>query len=345
LNGYTNNEAVGRLILDALSAPPHSLFTFNGTGTNNALYVDYLELRDQATNRDSSGNFNALNIISNNSSCMTIYYAQAVMNGHSIAEHMNFKNGGRLRWVTNYAGFFSSAGVIYTNANGTTMTNFFNAALAQSPDIDSDSDGIFNGNDSAPFGVPPLITRQPVNVTTNAGGNVTFSITVSNISTLPLSYQWYFNAGALPNKTNAILTLTGVTNSDAGTYSVTVMNVAGSTVSTNAILTVNPSILSGGQLNFTIATTNLPVPPAPQGQMIANASSPTSSVLAAVLKWQTITNATNFVFYKTNFTMTNWLPLTNFITPAATSSPVTVTVSEPATNKMRDYRVRVDVKK
>jgi hypothetical protein len=103
--------------------------------------------------------------------------------------------------------------------------------------------------------------------------------------------------------------------------------------------------LSGGQLNFTIATTNLPVPPAPQGQMIANASSPTSSVLAAVLKWQTITNATNFVFYKTNFTMTNWLPLTNFITPAATSSPVTVTVSEPATNKMRAYRVRVDVKK
>jgi len=37
-----------------------------------------------------------------------IYYAQAVMNGVSVAEKMNHKNSNRLRWVPMYAGYFSS---------------------------------------------------------------------------------------------------------------------------------------------------------------------------------------------------------------------------------------------
>ena len=68
-------------------------------------------------------------------------------------------------------------------------------------------------------------------------------------------------------------------------------------------------------------------------------------MLTAVLKWQTITNATNYVFYKTNFATTNWLFLTNFNTPAsATSPPVTVMISDPVAGPMRTYRVRVDTK-
>src|SRR5439155_1573221 len=48
VNGYVDNAAVGRLILDGLGPVEEgTLFTFNGaTPTNNALYVDYLELRD-----------------------------------------------------------------------------------------------------------------------------------------------------------------------------------------------------------------------------------------------------------------------------------------------------------
>ena len=85
--------------------------------------------------------------------------------------------------------------------------------------------------------VPPAITQQPVNMATNAGGSVTFSITATG--TPPLNYQWYFNSGVLANATNAVLTLTGVTTNQAGTYSVVVTNVAGSVTSSNAVLTVN----------------------------------------------------------------------------------------------------------
>ncbi len=259
--GYVTNEAVGRLILDGLGA--NSVFKFQGADlTNDALYVDYLELRDQATNTDSSGNFKALNISSNFNS-MVIYYAQAVMNGYSIAEKMNFKNNGRLRWVTNYTGHFSSTNFSYFV--GPTLINIVtNAALAQSSDLDSNGDGTPNGSDPTPFG------------------------------------------------TNGY--------------------PAGTTAS-----------FPPHQINFTIMTTNLPAQSQSKVQSLANANN--GYVPMAVLQWQSVTNATNFVFYKTNLTMTTWLSLTNFVTPASAGSPlVTVTVSDPITNKMRAYRVRVDLK-
>jgi len=141
--GYTNNEAVGRLILDAFTnSSPSTLMTFTGTGTSNALYVDYLQFLDQATNRDASGNVSVLSINTN----MVIYYAQAVINGVSVAEKINHKNNNRLRWVAAYAGNYSSTNIIYAG-----VTNTVNAALAQSPNIDSDQDGIANAVDPTPF--------------------------------------------------------------------------------------------------------------------------------------------------------------------------------------------------
>jgi len=63
--------------------------------------VDYLELRNTATNRDNSGNFTHLTLTNN----LTIYYAQAVMDGTSIAEKMDHKNNNHLRWIPSYNGF------------------------------------------------------------------------------------------------------------------------------------------------------------------------------------------------------------------------------------------------
>jgi hypothetical protein len=228
--GYTNNAAIGRLILDGLGA--NSSFKFTGPGVSNALYVDYLELRDQATNRDVNNNFTAIS----NTPNMVIYYAQAVMDGVSVAEKMNFQNGGSLRWVTNYAGHFSSINITFPDG-----TNYlFNAALRFSSSIDSNGDGTNNLYEQIPFIEPPTSYSPPG--------------------------------------------------------------------------------------NLTITMTNKPV-------------------LTAVLKWQTTTNATNYVFYKTNFVTTNWTFLTNFNTPAsATSPPVTVMISDPVASPMRTYRVRVDTK-
>jgi len=158
--GYTNNLAVGRLILDSFGPDGKVAFVFKGAGVNNALYVDSLELKDNATHGNATNNYNFpwLSINTN----MMIYYAQALENGESVAEAIdresqNGGNGGRLRWVYSYAGYFSSTNLVYTNMDGSVTTNAWNTALAQSTDIDSDSDGIPNDLDPTPFFMPSEI--------------------------------------------------------------------------------------------------------------------------------------------------------------------------------------------
>ncbi len=152
LSGYTNNAAIGRLILDAQgSSFGGTQFQFQGTnstpGTTNAMYVDYIEFQDFATN---FGNGVISNVTFNANNNLVIYYAQAVMNGFSLAERLNHFNGDHFRWISNYAGYYSATNILYPDGNYYT----FNMALAQSPDIDSDGDGIVNGQDSTPFFVP-----------------------------------------------------------------------------------------------------------------------------------------------------------------------------------------------
>jgi hypothetical protein len=191
--GYTNNVAVGVLVLDALGA--NSTFKFNGTGTNNALYVDELELLDVATNFNGS-QVNALNISTN----MVIYYAQAMVNGVSVAEKLNHLNNNRLRWVPTYAGHFSSTSIVYPD--GTTYA--FNAALAQSPDIDSDGDGIVNASDPTPFFVP-----SQMHLTLTVTNNPAFTVLISWRSIAVATNYVYYKT----NLTSAAwFTLTTLTN-------------------------------------------------------------------------------------------------------------------------------------
>jgi len=92
----------------------------------------------------------------------------------------------------------------------------------------------FTGNVTA---TAPVITAQPSSVTVNSGGSASFSVTATG--TDPLSYQWLFNTNAITGATNATYSLSSVTTAQAGTYSVTVTNSAGSVTSTGATLTVN----------------------------------------------------------------------------------------------------------
>ena len=116
--GFTNNLAVGLLILDSLGSTNNTRFTFSGAAPNNALYVDILYFLDQATNRDSVGNPAALNVNSN----LVIYYAQAIINGVSVAQKLDGKNNGHLRWVPNYAGAFSSTNLPLSDGTPTPST-------------------------------------------------------------------------------------------------------------------------------------------------------------------------------------------------------------------------------
>jgi hypothetical protein len=94
------------------------------------------------TNFDGSGNLANLQFAPG----MKIYYAQLIINGVSLAEKLNGKNGGGLNWVSAYAGTFSSTNMVYPDGT----TNRLNLALVQSCDLDSNGNGIYNCQDPAP---------------------------------------------------------------------------------------------------------------------------------------------------------------------------------------------------
>jgi hypothetical protein len=152
-DGFADNLAVGRLILDGTN--PSRKFNFVGASANNAIYVDSLEFRDFTTNTDANGNFPSISIAPG----MKVYYAQALMNGVSIAEKLNGKNGGGFEWVSNYAGVYSSTNMFYPSDGN---THIFNEALAISPDIDSDNDGTVNRDDVEPI---PAGLTFPITIT------------------------------------------------------------------------------------------------------------------------------------------------------------------------------------
>ena len=180
-SGYSNNAALGRLVLDPLST--RSVINFTGTGsTSNAIYVDSLLLINQATN--------LLNSVLPEVVCspnFVIYYAQAIQNGVSVAEKLNHANGDHFRWMPTYVGYYSSTNLVYPVG----VTNTYNAALASSTLIDSDSDGTPNGGtgNGSPDPTPFLVPQQ-----------LNFSVLLTNVAPPSVRLQWT----TIPRATNYI---------------------------------------------------------------------------------------------------------------------------------------------
>ncbi|MGO8837812.1 MAG: immunoglobulin domain-containing protein [Limisphaerales bacterium] len=86
---------------------------------------------------------------------------------------------------------------------------------------------------------PPVITSQPTNLVVLAGNPGVFSVTASG--SLPLIYQWSVNGTNIDGATNVSLSLINVQPDQAGDYAVQVTNVFGSTMSSNAVLSVYAS--------------------------------------------------------------------------------------------------------
>lgn len=97
----------------------------------------------------------------------------------------------------------------------------------------------------------PSIGQQPQAVIAAAGGSVTFSVGAAGGG---LTYQWNFNGGAIPGATNATYSVSGVTPSAAGNYSVTITNPFGTITSQNATLTVGAASTAGRLINLSILT-------------------------------------------------------------------------------------------
>ncbi len=92
----------------------------------------------------------------------------------------------------------------------------------------------------------PLIARQPDSATVYPGEQVTLS--AEAVGQEPLSYQWSHDGTPVLNATNTELTLVNVQSGDAGNYTLTVTNSAGSATSDPATLQVIPiTDISTGQ--------------------------------------------------------------------------------------------------
>ena len=98
------------------------------------------------------------------------------------------------------------------------------------------------GGGGAPNG-GPAITAQPQSVTVSAGQSASFTVVATGAA--PLAYQWKKGSASV-GADSATLALASVQASDAGSYTVTVSNAAGSVTSGPATLTVSiPGAPSG----------------------------------------------------------------------------------------------------
>jgi len=91
---------------------------------------------------------------------------------------------------------------------------------------------IYSGNSA------PEIVNHPQSATIFETQPVTFSVTVTGSA--PFTYEWMKNGVPIPDANGATYTITATQASDAGEYSVTVSNAAGSVTSYVAVLTVGP---------------------------------------------------------------------------------------------------------
>ena len=88
--------------------------------------------------------------------------------------------------------------------------------------------------------IDPVITTQPMSRTNHAGSDAVFSMQA--YGTAP-EYQWYKNGAPVTGGTQTELALAGVSDGDAGTYSVIVSNTYGSVSSSAELTVVSPLLI------------------------------------------------------------------------------------------------------
>jgi|GEM_PF-1516636 len=92
-----------------------------------------------------------------------------------------------------------------------------------------------------PTTLTPTIITQPQNQSAAAGDTVTFSVVAGGAA--PLSYIWQKNGTGIAGATGTSLTLSHITQADAGSYRVLVTNAAGGPVASN---TVTLTVINNG---------------------------------------------------------------------------------------------------
>ena len=188
---------------------------------------------------------------------------------------------------------------------------------------------------------PPLIVFQPASRSVVAGGNATFSVVA--IGTTPLSYRWQFNHANIAGATGASFTVTNAQPAREGVYSVLISNVAGTTNSTDATLTVlvpptftsqpaSRTVVAGTDVTFGLGVFGTPTP-AIQWRF-NNTPIPDATNATLLLTSVQSTNAGTYDALVSNTAGTNRssaATLTVNVPPNITSDPATQNVNAGST--------------
>ncbi len=163
--GYTNNLAIGRLVIDPAV---QGTLSIAGAGDRNGMYVDYLEFGTSAQ-ADLEGSL----IIEPN---LTVYFSDSNLDYATLTD--TFPD--RLVWISDFAGPNSSVPVLLPNGQTIRVSRGFR----NSPTIDSDADGIANGSDISPFDGATItefdLTAGMMSLTWRAAPDTTYQIEVTD---------------------------------------------------------------------------------------------------------------------------------------------------------------------
>ncbi len=185
---------------------------------------------------------------------------------------------------------------------------------------------------------PPVILVPPSGLTVTVGATVTLSVQAGG--TQPLFYQWRRGGVAVPAGTGTSLVLHPVQATDAGSYTVTVTNAAGSVTSAPVSLVVNPAAIAPV----------ITVPPA--SQTVATGGTATFAVTATgtaplTYQWRhqnvDLPGATGSTLTLTDLQAVNAGAYTVVVGNAAgtaTSPPATLVVSPPLGSRISNVSIR-----
>ena len=168
------------------------------------------------------------------------------------------------QWLANGTPITDGGNVYGSTTPSLTISNVSISNAAVYSVIVSNAFGsVVSSNAALTIAGPPVIFGQPTNATVAAGATASLTVQAAGSA---LSFQWLKNTNPITGATGSTLTLSNVSDSDAGIYSVVVSNVYASVLSSNATLTVDdcfspPSGLVGwwpanGNANDIVGTNN-----------------------------------------------------------------------------------------
>ena len=146
------------------------------------------------------------------------------------------KSGGTVEW------FIDGLKIATVTGASITASNIFVGYWDPFPSVSDNTNLSFGLVDNLRVEVPavaPTISIQPLALGVKVTSNATFNVTAAG--TPAPTYQWRFNGTNIAAATLVSYTRSNVQYSQAGNYSVFVSNIAGTIISSNALLTILPA--------------------------------------------------------------------------------------------------------